>query len=97
MEEINKLTKRIENVNNDDKVIKDWMIEDNSRWYVEELQDDSYLEGMEEGKKLGIESNKIEMIKSMLKENYEYQSISKITGKSIEEIKEIEDSMKEKE
>ena len=31
----------------------------------------------------------------MLKENYEYESISKISGKTIEEIKEIEDSMKE--
>ena len=87
MEDIDKLTKRIENVNNDDKVIKDWMIEDNSRWYVEELQDDSYLEG--------VESNKIEMIQNMLSKNTDYNYISEVSGKTIEEIKEIELSMKE--
>ena len=42
-----------------------------------------------------IESKTIEMIKNMLKEKYDYNEISKISGKTIEEIKEIEKSMKE--
>ena len=87
MEDIDKLTKRIENVNNDDKVIKDWMIEDNSRWYVEELQDDRYLEG--------VESRTNEMIRNLLKHKVDYKVISNVSGKTVDEIKEIELSMKE--
>ena len=52
-------------------------------------------EGLAEGRAEGVESSKIEMIKNMLEENYEYESISKISGKTVEEIKEIEESMKE--
>ena len=52
-------------------------------------------EGRAEGLKEGIESKTIEMIQNMLKENYKYESISKISGKTIEEIKKIEQSMKE--
>ncbi len=52
-------------------------------------------EGRAEGITEGIESNKIEMIKNMLKENTDYEYISKISGKTVEEIKKIEKSMKE--
>jgi predicted transposase/invertase (TIGR01784 family) len=43
-------------------------------------------EGREEGK----EEKTIEVIKKMLEKNYELEDISEITGKSIEEIKEIQ-------
>lgn len=49
----------------------------------------------EEALERGKEEEKLEMIKSMLKKNINYQDISYITGKSIEEIKEIENSIKE--
>ena len=44
-------------------------------------------------KKEGREEEKETMIKNMLEENTDYEYISKITGKTIEEIKEIEEAM----
>jgi len=49
-------------------------------------------EGLAEGRAEGVEQEKI-YIKSMLKKNISYEDISDITGKSIEEIKNIEFSM----
>lgn len=43
----------------------------------------------------GFDNGVIETIKSMLKENLEYSFISKITNKSLEEIKKIEETMKD--
>ena len=50
---------------------------------------------IELAKKRGIESNTKEMIENMLKKNTDYEYISEISGKTIEEIKEIEENMKE--
>ena len=50
-------------------------------------------QGLEEGRKQGIEQKTINIIKSMLGEKLNYEIISKITGKTIEEIKEIESNM----
>ena len=52
-------------------------------------------EGLAKGRAEGIESNKIEMIKNMLKKKINYNTISEISGKTIDEIKEIENNMKE--
>ena len=51
-------------------------------------------EGREEGREEGINQNKIDMIKSMLENKLDCGVISKVSNKSIEEIKEIEKSMK---
>lgn len=68
-------------------------------WEKEKLdalvQDNIREEAIEEGRAEGIETNKIEMIQNMLKEKYEYQSISKISGKTVDEIKKIDEKMKE--
>jgi predicted transposase YdaD len=53
-------------------------------------------EGIELGKIEGIETNTKNMVISMLENNLEYDIISKVTNKSIDEIKEIEQSIKEK-
>ena len=50
---------------------------------------------MNDGISKGINQNTTKIIKSMLMENTDYEFISKVTGKSIEEIKEIEKSMKD--
>ena len=50
---------------------------------------ETFNQGMEQG----IEKNKVDIIKEMLKEKSSYEFISKITGKSIKEIKEIEKSI----
>ena len=46
-------------------------------------------------RKEGIQYEKNETIKNMLKENISYELISKIVKKTIDEIKEIEKSMKD--
>lgn len=103
MEEIDRLTKRIKDVNDDTKIMKEWMIEDNSRWYISETYYDGYNYGVEQGIEQGIkqgmakgiESNKEEMIKNLLNQHVDYSVISKASGKTIEEIKIVEESMKE--
>ena len=50
--------------------------------------------GMKLGKNEGIKLGIIEMIKSMLINNAEYDFISKVSNKTVEEIKEIEKSIK---
>ena len=49
----------------------------------------------EDGFNNGINQNTTKIIKSMLEKNYSLKDISDITGKSIEEIKEIEKSIKD--
>ena len=51
-------------------------------------------EGIKEGKLAGIKENAMKMIKGMLKKDISYQDISDISGETVEEIKEIEKSMK---
>ena len=49
-------------------------------------------QGIKKGINQGMEEKTISIIKEMLKEKSSYEFISKITGKSIKEIKEIEKS-----
>ncbi len=51
-------------------------------------------EGRKEGKSLGIEENTNSIILNMLNNNATYEYISKITGKSFNEIKKIKETMK---
>ena len=51
-------------------------------------------EGRQEGREEGFEAGKSEIIKSMINNKLDYETISKISGKSIEEIKEIANSIK---
>ena len=72
----------------------DALVQDNIREEaLEEGQAIGLEKGLEEGLAEGKESTTKEMIKNMLKENTDYEYISKISGKTIEEIKEIEESM----
>ena len=54
---------------------------------------DGLSEGFEDGFEHGIEENTINTIKEMLKNNASYEFISKVTNKSISEIKEIEENI----
>ena len=51
--------------------------------------------GIEQGIEQGIKQNTIDTIKELLKNNIEIDIISKVTKKSIDEIKNIEESIKE--
>ena len=50
--------------------------------------EDGFNDGLNDGISKGINQNTTKIIKSMLMENTDYEFISKVTGKSIEEIKE---------
>ena len=84
MEKLNKITKEEYIMSEAEALRLDNM-------YRESLNEE-YLEegkslGLVEGKNLGIEENKIEIIKNMLNNNDNYEYISKITGKSVKDIK----------
>ena len=91
MEEKENLRKTYEDINDDTHILKSWIVEDNLRWKFEEQE----YNGYQKGKLEGIESNKIEMIKNLLLQDIDYNIISSASGKTIEEIKEIEKNMKE--
>ena len=86
MEEKESLLKTIEEVNNDERLLKDWILEDNEKMKFH----GQMAYAREEGKLEGAEANKIEVIKNMLEEKASYEFISKVTGKTIDEIEKIE-------
>ena len=51
------------------------------------------IEGIQEGLQKGAEESKKEVIINMLKRKLDYDTISEVTGKTIEEIKEIESNI----
>ena len=94
------------NMSNDNFVLHDWQREkmaelekaEEKRYYENMLKKgitDGLEQGIEQGIEKGIEQEKINNIKSMLENNIEIDLISKVSGKSIEEIKEIEKSLKD--
>lgn len=97
MEEKESLLKTIEDVNNDETIMQEWMLEENERLKYEAQVNYALQEGIEQGTRQGIEhgaeeKNK-EVIINMLKEDADYNFISKVTGKTIDEIIEIENSI----
>ena len=102
MEEKKSFINKIRELNDDEKVVKDWVWEENARIRYnndiaaaeEQGLEQGIEQGIEKGIEQGIESNKREIIVSMLNKKMDYNTISEITGKTIEEIKEIEDSIK---
>ena len=87
MEEKERLIKTIEEVNNDKEIITEWMREENARL--------KHAGEMRYAKDEGIEEKEIELIKNMLLNKLNYEVISNVSGKTIDEIKEIENSMEE--
>ena len=92
---LNKFMEGVISMVEDGFILHEWEKEKMDKMVQDNLIELAEKRGKREGRKEGKENIKLEMIKNMLKENYEYESISKISGKSIEEIKEIEESMKE--
>ena len=90
MEEKESPLKTIEEVNNDEKVLKEWILEDNEKMKIHGQMAYAREEGIKEGWEAEAEASKIEVIKSMLSRSYSYEEISMITNKSVEYIKEIE-------
>ena len=95
MEEKERLLQTIEDVNDDEEIVKAWMLEENARLKYKGEMAYAREEGLEEGIQQGIEQKEFEIIKNMLNKNIDYDTISDITGKSIDEIKLIEELNKE--
>ena len=91
MEEKEKFLNTIKEVNDDERVLEDWMWEEHYR--LKEI--DARNTALQEGREEGIEDKTKEVIINMLKEKSDYEFISKITGKTIDEIKEIECNINE--
>jgi len=102
MEKRTKLIASITDVVDNTKILQDWMVEENARlkqegqmaYAREEGMAQGIKKGRKEGRKEGAEEKNKEVIVNMLKEKVDYNFISKVTGKTIEEIKEIEESIK---
>ena len=91
---INRLNKFMEGVISmleDGFILHEWEKEK-----MDKMVQDNLIELAEErGKEEGIENSKLEMIKNLLLQNIDYNVISNASGKTIEEIKEIEKSVLE--
>ena len=94
MEEKDKFLNTVRELNEDEKVVKDWMWEENDKLrYYNDLKA-SEEQGIEKGIEQGIEGKSKEVVINMLNKNMNYETISEISGKTIEEIKEIENDIK---
>ena len=82
MEEKEKFINTIKEVNNDENIIPAWIFEENARLKAEQEREFAIEEG--------IAQRDWEVIVNMLKKNIDYNMISEITGKTINEVKEIE-------
>ena len=80
-------------VKNNKQIIQEWMVAENNRMREENVLRTAREDGLKEGIEQGIQEEKIQSIRKMLQRGDTYEDISEITGKTIEEIKEIESSM----
>ena len=89
--ECRRIMKRMEELQRDDDLL--------SVAEIQEIYETSYDRGLyaaeQRGEEKGIEQEKNNTIQAMLENNMDYETISKITNKSVEEIKEIENSIME--
>ena len=89
MEEKDKFLNTVRELNEDEKVVEDWMWEENDKLrYYNDLE-----ASKEQGIEQGIEDKSKEVVINMLNKNMDYETISEISGKTIEEIKEIENDI----
>jgi len=78
----------------DEDVQESLRLEHDIEYRFDLVKEDALERGIEQGIEQGIEETLINTIKKMLKNNASLDFISKVTGKSILEIKKIENSLK---
>ena len=78
---IDRLKEEVVEINNDEEMIKLLSDEDEERLYINTMK--------EIGKEEEVKEKTIEMVKKMLKENIDISTISRVSGLSEKEIKEI--------
>ena len=99
MEEKENLLNTMKEVSNDEGIYTEYLAREFSKLKEVNQLYHAREEGLAEGHKLGqaegASSKELEVIKNMLGEKADYNFISKVTGKTIEEIKEIENKINE--
>ena len=79
----------------EDRMLNEMVKEKERRLNIKEGLKEGRAKGLAEGRAEGIEQEKNNTIKAMLKNKLDYETISKVTDKTIDEIKKIENSIKE--
>ena len=96
MEEKEHFLNTVREANDDRKILREWQLQDAKLKIIEENNAEKrriHNEGIKLGKEEGAEESKKEVITNMLKKKLDYDTISEVTGKTIEEIKEIESNI----
>ena len=98
--EIEEMSKFVMDEENRNKFIQDVHTASRDKFVLSEWESDKMAElveyqSLKNARAEGKEETLIDTIKSMIKEKATYKFISKVTGKSIEEIKKIEESMED--
>lgn len=78
---MDRLKEEVVEINNDEEMIKLLSDEDEERLYINTMK--------EIGREEGVKEKTVEMVKKMLKENIDISTISRVSGLSEKEIKEI--------
>ena len=89
MEDKEKFLKDVEEKSKDKDVLNSLKFEDNIDYRFDLVEEEALERGIKEGIEQGIEQS----IKNMLKKNIKVEDIADITGRSIEEIEEIKNTM----
>ena len=89
MEEKEQFLNDVERAARDKKIQEDLRLEDNIEYRFALVEEDAF----ERGKNLGIEQNTLNIIEEMLNNNIDINTISKVTGKSIDEIEQIKNKL----
>ena len=95
MEERIKLVASINDVIDNTRIIQEWMVEENNRMREENILRTAREDGIEEGIVQGSNVKELEVRKNMLSMSLDYNIISQATGKTVEEIKEIANTLEE--
>ena len=95
MEEKNKFLDDVVEKSRDEAILTNMKFEDSLDYRFDLVEEDALQRGIEQGIERGIEQKTKETIIEMVKNNATLEFISKVTSKSISEIKEIIDSNKE--
>ena len=102
MEEKEHFLNTVREANDDRKILREWQLQDAKLKIIEEnnaekrrIHKEGIKQGKKEGKIEGAEESKKEVIINMLRKKLDYNAISEVTGKTIEAIKEIEETITE--
>ena len=93
MEEKEQILNDVERAARDKKIQEDLRLEDNIEYRFTLVEEDAFERGKNFGIEQGIKQNTLNIIEEMLNNNIDINTISKVTGKSIDEIEQIKNNI----